>query len=75
MVIHFRTIQDKEKLAKILKFWEPEYSKIVIKKDGEFLILSVLQKKIIAEKYIELVSENCEKEGIAIESSYEMTHL
>ncbi|MBQ7505778.1 MAG: hypothetical protein IJT05_00480 [Lachnospiraceae bacterium] len=32
-------------------------------------------KKIIAEKYIELVSENCEKEGIAIESSYEMTHL
>ncbi len=37
-VIHFKTSGDSRKLAEILKYWEPEHSKIVMKSDGEFLV-------------------------------------
>ncbi len=72
MVIRFRTSGDRDKLAEILKYWEPEHSKIVLKDDGEFLLLSEIKKTFLAERFISLVKDHCEKEGIRIEASYEM---
>ncbi len=70
-VVHFKAPEKTDKLAEILKFWKPEYSKIVIRKDGEFLVISETLKKRVSERFISLVNENCEKEGIVVESSYE----
>jgi hypothetical protein len=71
-VIHFKTSGDSRKLAEILKYWEPEHSKIVMKSDGEFLVLSEAQKKTIVQRFIFLVQEHCAKEGLQTEASYEV---
>ncbi len=71
-VIHFKTEGDSGKLAQILKSWEPEYSKIVIKDDGEILVLSKFLKKSVAERFISLVREHCTEEEIETEASYEV---
>ncbi len=70
-VVRFKAPEKTDKLAEILKFWEPEYSKIVVRKDGEFWVISEVLKKRVVERFISLVNENCEKEGIEVESSYE----
>ncbi len=71
-VIRFKTQQDAGKLAEILRNWEPEYSKIVLKKVGEILVLSEKLKKSLAERFIFLVQENCAEEGLETEASYEV---
>ena len=75
MVIRFRTLGDREKLAKILKNWQPEFSKIVVMDDGEFRIFSELKKKAVAERFIYLVSDHCKSRGIETEASYEMIRM
>lgn len=72
MLIRFKTKGDEDKLAGILKYWEPEYCKIIKKDDGEFLIFSELQNKLVAERFVSLVRENCKKEGLETDASYEM---
>ncbi|MCR5120403.1 MAG: hypothetical protein K6B44_12390 [Lachnospiraceae bacterium] len=72
MLIRFKTKGDTDKLAKILKFWEPEYSKIVVTDNREFLILSQIHSVKTAERFIKLVSAHCDKEGVQAEASYEM---
>ncbi len=72
MVIRFKTSGDGEKLAGILKNWEPEHSRTVIGKDGEFLVLSRIKKNALAERFISLVREQCQKEGLETEASCEM---
>lgn len=71
-VMRFKTAGDRKKLARILRYWGPEFSRIVAKDNGEFLVISELHKKDIAERFMDLVREDCEKEGIEAESSYEM---
>lgn len=72
MLIRFKTNGDNDKLAKILKFWEPEHSKTVVMNNGEFLILSEIHNKKTAERFINMVSEHCDKEGVKAEASYDM---
>ena len=74
MVIRFKAPENEDKLAAILEKWKPEHSKIVVKNDREYLVLSGLQKKYIAERFTSLVLEQCKEEGIHVESSYEMIH-
>ncbi len=71
-VISFKTQGEKEKPAKILRFWKPEHSVIVAKDDGGFLVISGRLKKNVTERFILLVREHCEREGIEAEASYEM---
>jgi hypothetical protein len=71
MVIKFKTSGQKEKWAGILKSWEPDNCKIVSNSEGEYLVISEIHKRPIAERFIALVRDNCEKEGIELESSYE----
>ena len=74
-VIRFKALENREKLIEILKFWEPEYSSIVAKDDGEFLVISEVHKKLITERFIFLVCEHAKSEGAKTESSYEiMSH-
>ncbi len=70
-VVRFKTRDNRKKLAEILKYWEPEYSRIVVKNDGEFLVISEVLKRSIAERFIFMIREHCQKEGIEVESSYE----
>ena len=74
MVIRFKAPENEDKLAAILEKWKPEHSKIVVKNDREYLVLSGLQKKYIAERFTSLVLEQCKEEGIHVESSCEMIH-
>ncbi len=67
VMISFKTYGDQKKLAEILKSWEPEHSKIIIKDDGEFLIFSEKLKKSLVERFIFLVQENCSDEGLETE--------
>ncbi len=71
MVIKFKTTGAQEKLVGILRNWEPEHCKVVSRDDGEYLVISDIQKRYIAERFIYLVKENCQAEGIDLESSYE----
>ncbi len=71
-MIHFKTQGDGRKLAEILKNWEPEYSKIVLKNDGEILMFSEKLKKSVAERFIFLVQENCAEEGLQTDAAYEV---
>ncbi len=70
-VIRFKAPGDRDRLAEILKFWEPENSSIVAKDNGEFLLISEVQKKHIAERFIFLVCEHAKTRGVRVESSYE----
>ena len=74
MVIRFKAPENDEKLATILGKWKPEHSKIVVKSNREYLVLSEPQKEYIAERFVSLVREQCEAEGINVESSHEMIH-
>jgi hypothetical protein len=71
MVIRFKTSGDREKWENILKSWEPEHCKVVSRNNGEYLVISEIKKRYIAERFIALVSEHCQREGIDLESSYE----
>ncbi len=70
-VIRFKTEGNRDKLAGILRFWEPENCKIIVKDDGEFLVISKLQKTNLVERFIDLVRGNCESEGVEVETSFE----
>ena len=70
-VIRFKAPGDRERLAEILKFWEPENSSIVAKDNGEFLIISEVQKKHIVERFIFLVCEHAKTRGVKVELSYQ----
>jgi hypothetical protein len=74
-VIRFRTSGDREKLTDLLKFWKPEYSSVIAKNDGEFLVISEVQKKLITERFIFLVSEHAKSKGLEVGSSYETVRI
>ena len=71
-VIRFKTTGDRQKLAEILRSWEPEHSKTVMKNDGEFLIMSESLKKSLVERFIFLIREHGAKEGLEVQASYEV---
>ena len=73
--IRFKTSEDQKKLIEILRCWKPEYSKVILRDDGEILILSELLKKTLAERFIFLVQEQCTKEGLETEASFEYIRL
>lgn len=72
-VIRFRTSGNIAGLAEILKYWKPEDSKIIIRNDGEFLVIARTQEKNIVERFMSLVCEHGKRENLEIESSYETT--
>ncbi len=71
-VIRFKTTGEHNKLAEILKSWEPEHSKIIAKNDGEFLVMSETLRKSVVERFISLIREHGKKEGLEIEASHEV---
>lgn len=74
-VIRFKTSWDRKKLIEVLRCWKPEFSKVILRDDGEIQILSELLKKTLAERFIFLVQEQCTKEGLETEASATFFHL
>ena len=73
--IRFKTSGDQKKLIEVLRCWKPEFSKVIHRDDGEILILSEILKKTLAERFIFLVQEQCTKEGLETEASFEYLKL
>ena len=73
--IRFRIKGDSSVWAGLLDSWKPEHCKVIIKKDGEYLVISETLKGPIAERFITLIGEDCQKEGIEMNASVEKMTL
>ena len=74
-VIRLQASENRQKLAEVLKFWKPENSKVIIRDNGEILVISRILKRNLAERFLYLVREHCEKEGLKPEASIEDLRL
>ncbi len=70
-IIRFKALDDRDGFAGILRYWEPEHSKIVAKDNGEFLVLSNVLENAVIKRFISLVLEEAQNEGIHAEVDYE----
>ncbi len=70
-VIRFRQKQKNDALAGILKSWEPDLSKTIAMGDGVFLMVFEAVNNSVSDRFIDLVAQQAESRGIALEADYE----
>ena len=70
-VIRFRERDKNGALAAILKSWEPDLSKTIIMGDGVYLMVSEAVNNSVSDRFIDLVAQQAESRGIAVEADYE----